>query len=86
MEYEWDDEKRRANLRKQGLDFVEVKQFDWQGAIHFDPEYIDGEKRERALGFLREHLVYLVYTLRGGRCRLISIRKATRAELRRYGR
>ena len=29
MKYEWDEQKREANLVKHGVDFTEVENFEW---------------------------------------------------------
>lgn len=36
LELEWDDEKRRANIQKHGLDFADVKHLDWDNATYIE--------------------------------------------------
>lgn len=85
MEYEWDEEKRAANLAKHGIDFDDITRFAWHRAQFDDDEYRT-EYRERAVGFLEDRVVVVIFTLRSERCRIISIRAATPAERRRYER
>ncbi len=85
QDYEWDEDKRRANLAKHGIDLAHFGALDWDRALFFPDDYIDGEQRCRALAFLGDRLVYAVFTIRGDRCRVISMRKATRGEYRVYG-
>ena len=86
MEFEWDEAKRRSNLRKHGLDFADMSGFDWDTAALREDDAVEHEQRGFGLGFLDGRLVAIVYTLRGERCRMISMRSATRQEYRRYGR
>ncbi|MBL8665410.1 MAG: BrnT family toxin [Candidatus Odyssella sp.] len=85
MEFEWDRDKAASNLRKHGVDFADAAQ------VFLDPfmlEYEDlgtfAEIRFNALGMVRNRLIFLVYTERPGRIRIISARKATRHERRQY--
>jgi hypothetical protein len=85
VEFEWDREKARANLRKHGVDFTDAAN------VFLDPlmqEYEDrgsrDEVRFNALGMVRNRLVFVVYTERAGRIRIVSARKATRHERRQY--
>jgi uncharacterized protein len=71
--FEWDEGKRRANIRKHAIDFVDV------------PEVFDyGETRFVTIGLLRGRAVVVVHTERGGKIRVISARKATRHETKAY--
>ena len=81
MKYEWDENKRVANLAKHGVDFIDAEDFDWSSAI----ETIDDrsnyiEDRWIALGFIGSRLHVLIYTMRGENIRLISLRKANKRE------
>ena len=42
------------------------------------------EARYVALGYIGDRLHYVVYTMRGGKCRIISLRKANSREIRQY--
>ena len=85
MRYEWDEEKRAANLAKHGLDFADVERgFDWHTSIAIDPDVIDSEVRERDLGLLQGRVVLLVWSDRDDSVRIISLRPATPGERRFY--
>lgn len=85
MDFEWDDAKRLANIAKHGVDLADGRRLDWRSARYFADDYIEGETRARALALLEDRLMFVVYTLRGDRCRLTSLRRATRNGHRIYG-
>jgi uncharacterized DUF497 family protein len=81
MQYEWDENKRRQNVEKHGIDFADVVFFDWQSALELEDDRNDyGETRIKAFGLLYSRLAILVYTRRSGIIRLISLRKANKRE------
>lgn len=81
----WDEHKRHANLAKHGLDFVGAEViFDDFMLVFEDDREAYGEARYFALGVKSGRVVALVYTERGERVRLISLRKATHREQARY--
>ena len=87
MNFEWDEEKARANLEKHGVSFEEAQTvFDDPLFVDFyDPEHSYEEHRYIILGESRQGRLLLVsYTERGGVIRLISSREATPAERRDY--
>ncbi len=82
----WDEEKRRANFEKHGVDFESIDAFEWDTAsIVVDERRDYGELRFIAIGFIRGRLHVLVYTRRKNEVRVIGLRKANRREVRRYG-
>jgi uncharacterized DUF497 family protein len=84
VEYEWDEAKRRDNLAKhRGVDFSGMEAFEWEtAAIASSSRH--GEARYTALGYIGDRLYYVVYTMRGDKCRIISLRKANPREERQY--
>jgi uncharacterized DUF497 family protein len=81
MKYEWDENKRIANLAKHGVDFTEAENFDWSSAIEtIDDRFTYIEDRWVALGLIEGRLHVLIYTMRGENIRLISLRKANKRE------
>jgi len=91
MKYEWDDKKRQLNLQKHGLDFIDAP------SVLCDPfgieiiAVVNGEERNHFIGISENHplIGYVVYTERIGVdkeniIRIISFRKATKAERRLY--
>ena len=83
MRYEWDEEKRSANLGKHGVDFQAISGFDWEAA-DIRPSPRGGEMRYVATGRIGLLLHRVVFTLRGERVRIISLREANRKEARDY--
>jgi uncharacterized DUF497 family protein len=83
VRYEWDEEKRASNLDKHGLDFEAMEGFDWRTA-DVRPSPRGGEMRYMATGLIGPRLHVAVYTRRGERARIISLRKAKRREVRNY--
>ena len=84
-EFEWDESKRRANLSERGIDFADALRLDWTTTrIAPDHRFDYGEVRFIAHGLIDGRLHVLVYTLREGRRRVISLRKANLREQRKY--
>ena len=79
MAYEWDEAKRTSNLAKHGVDFADVARFDSIGAVA-EAEERRGEARYVATGYIGNRLHKLVYLMRGGNIRVISLRKANNRE------
>ena len=83
MNFEWDPEKDRINIAQHGLPFAAARDFDWQGAQVFtDDRQEYGETRFQARGMLAGRLHFVVFTLRGDRLRIISMRRANKRERR----
>ncbi|MBT5497683.1 MAG: BrnT family toxin [Alphaproteobacteria bacterium] len=81
--YEWDENKRRTNVSKHGVDFAEIEAFDWDTAV-ISATPRGGEMRWSALGYIGGRLHALAFTYRGARIRIISLRKANPREERQY--
>jgi uncharacterized DUF497 family protein len=85
MIYEWDEEKRIANLAKHGVDFSMAEGFNWETAVvREDRRRNYGERRSIAVGYLNARLHILIFTLRGEAVRIISLRKANPREMKHY--
>jgi uncharacterized protein len=85
MEFEWDPEKASLNWAKHRVSFKAVRRFDWTFAVEArDSRNVYSEVRTIAHGFIGARLHVLVYTRRGNRCRVISLRKASSKEVARY--
>jgi uncharacterized DUF497 family protein len=85
VEFEWDEAKRAANIAKHDIDFEAAKRFVWTDAL-IRPSPRGGEMRYTATGYLDQHLHRVIFTMRGRRVRIISLRKAHRTERREYER
>jgi uncharacterized DUF497 family protein len=81
VDFEWDENKAAANLRKHGIDFADaVGVFDDLLALSM-PDEDPGEERWIGLGSdALGRLLVVVYTFRGERIRVIPARRATRSE------
>ena len=87
MKFEWDEEKRKANIRKHGLDFVDATDFfNHPMLTRLDTRFDYGEDRWVGLGMILNHVIVIVFTERdnGETVRIISIRKALKNERRKY--
>ena len=85
MLFEWDDEKNRINLRKHGVDFTDAAQvfFDENRIEQPDEFHSDDEDRWQVIGMVEE-ILFVIYTEREDRTRIISARKANKRERRIY--
>jgi len=81
MKFEWDENKRKLNLAKHGIDFKDAQQiFDGITFTFQDERYNYGEDRYITVGMLRGTVVIAAHTERNDVIRLISVRKATKNE------
>ena len=83
MIYEWDENKRQANIEKHGIDFERMYDFEWDSAV-IDPSPRDGEMRYIAIGYIGPSLHSVIHTPRRVRTRIISLRRASDEERGRY--
>jgi uncharacterized DUF497 family protein len=81
MKITWDEAKRRANLRKHGLDFADAEAA-FAGITYTveDRRFDYGEPRFITLGLLRDMVVVIAHTETSREVRIISMRKATKHE------
>ncbi len=86
MEFEWDDANSAANRRKHGLGLSSATSTcaDPDAVEVVDDRDYDGETRMILIGRSGSLILTVVFTERGDRIRLISARKATTDEQRRY--
>ncbi|MFZ5821843.1 MAG: BrnT family toxin [Chloroflexota bacterium] len=81
MQFEWDEKKRLANIKKHGIDFVDVPAvFDDDIVTVIDDRFDYGETRYQTLGLLKSRVIMVVHTESDTVIRLISARKANRYE------
>lgn len=81
MTYEWDEQKRLANVKKHGIDFIDVPEvFDGDVVILPDERFDYGETRFLLIGILKSQVIVVAYTERSENIRIISARKATKNE------
>ncbi len=86
MPFEWDERKRRTNLEKHGVDFAAAaKVFEDPNLLErLDRQQDYGEPRFQAIGVVGDVVLFIAYTLRSGKIRIISARRATGNERKRY--
>jgi len=85
VQFEWDEDKAAINLKKHGIDFRDavavfddIYRIEWYDAAHSELE-----DRFNTIGKVRD-VIFVVYTERRERTRIISARKATPRERRIY--
>jgi uncharacterized protein len=89
LQFEWDDRKAAANLKKHGVSFEEARSvfLDDRARLIDDPDHSDDEERFVLLGLstsLRLLLVCHCYRGEGNIIRIVSARKASTHESKAY--
>ena len=90
IEFEWDENKEKINIKKHKIDFstAALVFFDEQRLEMYDEKHSKIEERYKVIGAINGHLMVILvsYTLRdnGKTIRLISARKAEKEERREY--
>jgi uncharacterized protein len=83
MQFEWDEDKRQANIAKHKIDFARAR-------LVFDDDHIteslpyEGEPRWITIGLLEGREITIIYTTRNEKIRIISARRARSNERRKY--
>lgn len=81
QEFDWDEDKRLANIRNHAIDFEDATTiFDADFITVEDDRFDYGEQRFITLGLLKGRVIAVVHTERGTITRIISARKATKYE------
>ena len=86
-DYEWDDNKARENEKRHKISFKEAAAvfLDPSHVTFSDPVHSISEDRFIAIGRgIGGKLLAVVYTERGKMTRIISARRATKSERRKY--
>ena len=86
MQFEWDEAKNAINIRKHGIDFADVTDmFNHPMLTLLDDREVYGEERWIGIGWMQRLVGVVVYVERHeDTIRIISARKATKHEVRRY--
>ena len=85
MRFTWSERKRAINLREHGLDFVDAPRiFEGLTFTYEDDRFAYGEQRFITLGLLAGVPVSVAHTESDDEIRIISFRKATGREERRF--
>lgn len=86
MQFEWDEAKNLANIKKHGIDFADVPLvFENEMLMDLDERFDYGEDRWIGIGFLGPGVVVVVWVERtSDLIRIISARRASRYERKRF--
>ncbi len=86
MEFEWDKEKANANFKKHNVSFEEAALafFDENAVELFDKANSEGEIRYQLIGIANTRLLFVAYTERNEKIRIISARIANARHIRIY--
>jgi uncharacterized DUF497 family protein len=85
IEFEWDSEKERENIRDHGVNFTDASYvfYDYGRMERHDDDSSDGEDRWQTMGFFKD-VLFVVFTERADVTRIISARVAEPFERRIY--
>lgn len=84
VEFEWDEDKRRSNLDKHTLDFLDARRL-FDGRPLFTKVSVNHDEPRWVSTRVHEHRYYtVVWTERDEKIRFISFRKARDAEERNH--
>jgi len=85
-QFTWDARKAVANKQKHGVTFEEARTVFADPLVEVEPDWASGEPRAVALGMSAfARVLFVVHVeLDGDTTRIISARKATRHERKRY--
>jgi uncharacterized DUF497 family protein len=84
--FEWDDNKRKQNVTKHGIDFDTAKEvFSDPAAYTLASPASAEEQRYVTVGIVRGVVIAVISTMRESALRIISARVARRNERQRYG-
>lgn len=85
MLFEWDEEKNRINKRKHKISFETAANvfFDENRIEQLDEFHSDEEERWQVIGMVDE-ILFVIYTERDDKTRIISARRADKKERRMY--
>jgi len=84
LEFEFDEKKSRANLKKHGIDFVEAQEL-WRDDMLLEiPARTSDEPRFVVIGKIGTRHWSAVITYRDNRVRLISVRRSRKEEVEIY--
>ncbi len=86
MEFEWDKEKAKENFRKHGVSFEEAALafFDENAVELFDEPNSEVEIRYQLIAISNTRLIFVAYTARNEKVRIISARKANAKHIKIY--
>ncbi|WHA41951.1 BrnT family toxin [Agrobacterium larrymoorei] len=84
MEFEFDPAKSASNKDKHGIDFVDAQNLWLDQRRLIAPLVMEGEERYIMIARLHDKIWSTIFTYRGGRVRIISVRRARDKERQHY--
>ncbi len=82
---EWDEAKRRFNIEKHGIDFLDAPEvLNDPGQYTYRSKHPEHEARYVTVGKVKGVIVAIIFTPRGQKLRIISARRARKYERERY--
>ena len=85
MNFTWNETKRKANLKKRGLDFADAESvFSGHTLTRPDMRFAYTENRFSTIGLLGVDVVVIAHTETVDEIHIISMRKAERHEQKNY--
>lgn len=85
MNFEFSPSKDASNQSKHGVSLALAADLEWETAlVWIDTRFAYDEVRMSALGYIGMRLYFVAYADDGNRLRIISLRKATSTEVKRY--
>ena len=87
LEFEWDEDKAKGNLKKHGVSFEEASSIFGDPLALTIPDPLHSEEEDRFVTLGESHrrrLLVVCFTDREDRIRIISARPATRRERKNY--
>ena len=83
MDFEWDENKNKANIKKHKIEFGDAAQIFFNFRVE-KPSFREKENRYITLGEVQKRITTVVYTIRNENIRIISARKARKNEEKEY--
>jgi hypothetical protein len=82
--FEWDDAKRRANLNKHGIDFIDAQVIFASEQTYSYPSPKNDEDRWVTVGVVKGRMIAVIWTERSEAVRIMSARRARDEEARKH--
>lgn len=84
MEFEFDPVKNKRNSAKHGIDF-ESAQVLWEDPDRLQiPARTQGEPRSMLIGRIKDKHWSAIFTMRGDKIRIVSVRRSRKSEVEAY--
>jgi len=85
-EFEWDETKNKSNVKKHDIDFEDAKSvfYDKKRIDRLDNRKKHTEERHQTIGIVEDIVMFVVWTKREEKYRIISARVAKKDEREEY--